>query len=157
MFLLATGNGKEEGEKEGQAEKDGGAEGDAKPSDSKKEDGNAGGGGADNKSSDDAVPMDEEQDTVGITTHPITDPEDVGVSQSDLAAALLAATASSVQNSGPSLSQVLNTDTIVPLLKNKEIQERLAEYLPEEHRHESAILELAVRSSYLLSEIFLLR
>jgi hypothetical protein len=89
----------------------------------------------------------------GTYTSPLKTPEEggMGVSQSDLAAALLAATATSIQNtgrSGPSLSEVLNTDTIIPLLKNKEIQERLAEYLPEEHRHESAILELAASPQF---------
>lgn len=106
----------------------------------------------------DAVPMDTAEQEEGgnagtqqdeLTTHPITESDlgmmaAAGVSQADLAAALLAATATSVQGStGPSLSEVLKPDTIIPLLRNKEIQERLAEYLPEEHRHEQAILELA--------------
>ena len=77
-----------------------------------------------------------------LSTHPLDDLTS-GVSQEALAAALLAAAGSVHPPSGPSLAEVLKPETIVPLLRNRDIQERLAEYLPQEHRHEEAILELA--------------
>ena len=123
-----------------------------------------GGGGGDDKGGSDAVPMDatttekeeEGQDGQdGLTAHPLEEHAfgtagdgGAGVSQADLAAALLAAATSVQEPSGPSLTEVLKPDTIIPLLRNKEIQERLAEYLPEEHRHEAAILELAASPQF---------
>ena len=69
--------------------------------------------------------------------------------QAELAAALLAASIPSASlptggvAPGPSLAEVLRPEAIVPLLRSSEIQDRLREYLPEEHRSETAILELA--------------
>lgn len=158
---------KAQGSGSGGDEKDRGDK--AAPSTTKdNEDGDAGGAGDEEKKDDakdgdaaaggeDAVPMDTQQEggEADLVTHPLADSDHAvggdGVSQETLAAALLAA-ASAVHGgaapSGPSLAQVLKPETIVPLLRNKDIQERLAEFLPEEHRHEAAILELAASAQF---------
>jgi len=142
----ATPSGGDRKEQQGGDNKDGGEgnggdDGAATPMDTATQGDGAGGADAS------AAEVEEETGAAELTTHPLAD-FGGGVSQEALAAALLSA-ASSVGGQfpaavqGPSLSDVLKPETIVPLLRNKEIQERLAEYLPEEHRHESAVLELA--------------
>ncbi|CAL8470166.1 g9708 [Coccomyxa elongata] len=44
---------------------------------------------------------------------------------------------------GPSLADVLTPEVIIPLLHQPGVLERLAPYLPEEHRNEAALMELA--------------
>ena len=48
-----------------------------------------------------------------------------------------------ILQNGPSLAEVLKPETIIPLLSNPEIQSRLEQYLPEEHRNAAAIMDLA--------------
>jgi len=43
---------------------------------------------------------------------------------------------------GPSLSDVLKPEVVLPLLSRSEVQERLAEFLPSEHQNSEAIMSL---------------
>ncbi|KAK9809199.1 hypothetical protein WJX72_011241 [[Myrmecia] bisecta] len=86
------------------------------------------------------LPQPGSQQTQGMSTQ----------QQAAAAAALLASMTGSQrrQQQGPSLSQVLKAEHILPVLSEPGVLERLAPHLPEEHRTAAALREVATSAQF---------